>query len=258
MSSAGESSSTRPRRLEGKVALVTGGAVRIGAALSVALAREGASVIIHHNRSHDAADRLRREIEAAGGTALLLQADFADPDQVHGLMAEAERLAGRVDILVNNASTYPQEDWTHTPHALLDHTLHVNTWAPLTLTRALHDRAHEGACVVNVLDTHLHAITTDKFPYQVSKHALWFLTRYAALACAPRIRVNAILPGAILPPPDGDEAYLDRLGANLPLRRHGAPQDVADALLYLATSPFVTGVAIEVDGGEHLLGHARA
>lgn len=254
-----ESCLTDSRPLEGKVALVTGGGVRIGAALSEALAKNGATVLIHHNRSHDEARRVQQHIARDGGSARLLEADFAAPSEVESLLRhDAVGAAGRVDILVNNASTYPHETWSETGDPLLHHTLQVNAWAPLALMRGFIAGAPQDACIINILDTHLHALTREKFAYQLSKHALSFLTRYAALAGAPRVRVNAIAPGAILPPPGEDEAYLDRLGETLPLRRHGGTQDAVDAALFLIRSPFVTGATIEVDGGEHLLGAHRA
>ena len=239
--------------LEGKVALVTGGAVRIGAAVAERLAREGAGVVLHHHASHEAARETAARLEKMGARVWSLEADFAVPGDAERLAREAREAAGRLDLLVNNASVYPPQPVEETTDALLHRTLAVNAWAPLALMREFARGGDDGA-VVNVLDTHLHRITREKFAYQLSKHALSWLTRHAALAYAPRVRVNAVAPGAILPPPSEGEAYLDRLGARLPLRRHGSPADVADAVVYLATARFVTGVTVEVDGGEHLEG----
>ena len=240
--------------LEGKVALVTGGARRIGGALSLGLAAAGADVAIHHHASPEHAGEVKARIEKLGRRAWVVQEDFREPGGGAAAVAGAVDAAGRLDLLVNNAGIYPQATLPDTTPETMTTTLAVNTWAPLDASRAFAARAADGGSIVNVLDTHLHRLTREKFAYQLSKQALAWVTRATALEFAPRLRVNGVAPGAILPPPDADEPYLDQLGATLPLRRHGGPQDVLDAVLFLATAPFVTGVVIEVDGGEHLQG----
>ena len=240
--------------LDGKVALVTGGARRIGGALSLGLAEAGADVVIHHHASPEHAAEVKARIEKLGRRAWIVQEDLRAPGAGAATVAHAWESAGSVDLLVNNAGIYPQQTLADTTPEAMEETLAVNTWAPFDASRAFAARAAEGASIVNVLDTHLHTLTREKFAYQLSKQTLAWLTRATALEFAPRLRVNGVAPGAILPPPEADEPYLDHLGATLPLRRHGGPEDVLHATLFLATARFVTGVIVEVDGGEHLQG----
>jgi NAD(P)-dependent dehydrogenase (short-subunit alcohol dehydrogenase family) len=231
--------------------LVTGAARRIGRAVSLALASSGADVIVHHSRSAAAAASLVAELEALGVRAVSLQADLGDPEEAEGLVARARARAGRIDGLVNNASVFEPEtlDAASIDHLVRD--VKVNAWAPFVLTRALARQSGRGK-VVNLLDARLSGLDLGHVSYFLSKHLLAVLTRMTAVAFAPGLTVNAVAPGLILPPPGKDEAYLAPLALELPLERHGGPEDVARAVLFLLESDFVTGQVIFVDGGAHL------
>jgi pteridine reductase len=237
--------------LEGRTALVTGGARRIGRAVSLALAASGAAVIVHYRHSARAADALADEIVRLGGRAFTVAADFENPDEAEALIARANRAAARIDILVNNASIFDAERPEAVSLEGLLRNVKVNAWAPFALTRAFARQAGRGS-VVNLLDTRIAGLDLAHPSYIISKHLLAALTRMAAVAFAPAIAVNAVAPGLILPPEGKDESYLTRLAARLPLKRHGEPGDVARAVLFLVESGFITGQVIFVDGGQHL------
>ncbi|HEY6871295.1 MAG TPA: SDR family oxidoreductase [Geobacteraceae bacterium] len=237
--------------LAGKVALVTGGAVRLGRALALALAGHGVRLALHYGESLEGAEETAATIRATGSEAEPFRADLRDAGEAAGLMARAAERFGRVDILVNSAAIFGREEVTE---ALWDEQFSVNLRAPFFLARAFARRlGKEGSgAIVNIADWRAVRPGPDHIPYTLTKAGIVAMTASLALALAPRIRVNAIAPGAILPPPGEDESYLARLAERIPLRRHGGPADVAGALLYLLEAEFVTGQVLFVDGGEHL------
>jgi NAD(P)-dependent dehydrogenase (short-subunit alcohol dehydrogenase family) len=238
--------------LAGRTALVTGGGRRIGRAVSLALASCGAAVIVHYGRSAAAAVSLVDEIARQGGSAFALGADLEDPHQAEALISHAREKVARVDILVNNASIFRAEELGGVTLESLLQNVTVNAWAPFVLTRAFARQAERGS-VVNLLDTRITGLDLAHPSYILSKHLLAAMTRMTAVAFAPAITVNAVAPGLILPPEGKDDGYLARLARELPLQRHGEPQDVARAVVFLVASGFVTGQVIFVDGGQHLL-----
>lgn len=237
--------------LQGKTALITGAARRIGRATALALAAEGANVIVHYGRSAEEADKLRDELTARGVQAWTLQADFRRPEEYESLIDRALAAAGRLDLLVNNASMFPPDrlENLELPNVLAN--LEVNAWAPFVLSRAFAGWVGRGQ-IINLLDSRLVGYEWTHVSYILSKHVLAALTRMMALQYAPDVRVNAIGPGLILPPPGKDDSYLDQMTKTVPLKRHGDPSDVAEAIVYLAKSTFLTGQVIYVDGGRHL------
>lgn len=239
--------------LQGKVALVTGAARRLGREIALMLAREGAHVVVHHRASVVQAAETADAAEELGVKAWTLGADLASPRETAQLMEEAERLAGPVDLLVNNASIFGADELSGLTRADLNTSLQVNALAPLWLARDLAGQGRE-AQVVNLLDTRISSHDPRRFSYQLSKRLLADLTRLLALELAPRVRVNGVAPGAILPPPGEDQAYLERLADAVPLKRIGRPDDVVQAVRFLLLCPFVTGQVIFVDGGGHLAG----
>jgi NAD(P)-dependent dehydrogenase (short-subunit alcohol dehydrogenase family) len=232
-------------------ALVTGATRRIGRAIALALAAEGANVVVHYRRSSAAAEELCARIASLGGRAWPLGADFEDAAQTGSLVERALSLSGGLEVLVNNAAVFGRSTLAEVGFDALVDSLRVNAWAPFVLAREFAVRASRGA-IVNLLDARIRGQDPPHVAYIMAKHALAQLTRMAALAWAPGVRVNGIAPGAILPPPGGDERDLDALGATLPLKRHGDPRDIADAVLFLVRSEFVTGQILFVDGGRHL------
>ncbi len=240
----------------GRCALVTGGAVRLGRAISSALAKEGMRVVVHYGRSTGPAAELVAEIVAAGGEAVAIAADLSSHTEVERLAAEAEAVYGRIDLLVNNASVFPAERIGEVDEALWDHTLAVNLKAPFFLTQRIGGamKARGGGVIVNLGDLAGLQAWEAYAVHSIAKAALVQLTRVAARALAPEVRVAAIAPGAVLPPEDFPAAELERLERMTPLRRIGSPDDIVQALLYLVRADFVTGEVLVVDGGRMLRG----
>lgn len=239
------------RKLSGKNALVTGAARRIGRAIALALAREGANVAVHYESSVQEAAELVSEIEGLGVRAVALRADLSDRREQEGLVGRAREALGKLEILVNNASIFPTDTLETVELKSIERNLEINAWAPLALTRAFAAQTERGH-VVNLLDSRVSGFDRTHVAYILSKHVLSALTRLTALELAPGIAVNGIAPGLILPPPGEGEEYVDRLAKTVPLQRSGTPEDIAAAALYLVTSEFVTGEVIYVDGGRHL------
>jgi pteridine reductase len=240
--------------LNGKVAFITGGAVRVGRALTLALAGEGMRVVVGYGSSEGPACELVEEIRRGGGEAVALGADLARMDDMRRLAGEAERAFGGIDVLVNNASVFPEEGFAETDEATWDHTLAVNLKAPFFLTQLLAPgmRARGGGAVVNLADLAGLQSWQGYAAHSVSKAGLVHFTRVAARALAPEIRVNAIAPGTVLPPDDFPEEEVRALAERAPLKRNGSPDDVVEALLYLLRADFVTGEVLVVDGGRML------
>lgn len=237
--------------LEGKTVLVTGGAVRIGRAICLAFARAGARVVIHHHASGAAATELVSEIRASGGTAFTVGGNLAQTDAVEGILRNAIAAAGPVDILVNNAAVFHKDTPDSLDAAKLDAEFAVNLFAPLLLMRAFAAQGRPGR-IVNLLDRRIAGVDPSCLPYELTKKALAEATRSAALQWAPRIAVNAVAPGAVLPPPgEGPDYIRDRAGF-IPAGRPVRPEEVADAVVWLARSDSVTGQILFVDGGQHL------
>ena len=238
-------------RIEGRTALVTGAGKRVGRAIATALADSGANVVVHYNRSTAEAEALASELIARGVQAWTVQADLADETQAAGLVSRAMQLAGGLDILVNSASVFPRTRLAEATWDSLAENLQVNAWAPLVLSRALAEVCSSGH-IVNLLDSKITGQSSTHVTYLLSKQMLAFLTRQLAVSLAPGIAVNAVAPGLILPPDDAPEGYGERLLPTVPMRRMGTPEDVAEAVVYLASSRFITGQVIYVDGGWHV------
>lgn len=236
------------------VALVTGGARRIGRAIAERLAREGYAVAIHCRESRAEAETLMAMIVATGGRAAVVQGDLADPAAVAAMVPASRAALGPVTLLVNCASLFEPDDVETLDVALWDRQFAVNLRAPALLARdmaaGLPDRA-EGA-IVNILDQRVDKLTPQFFSYTLTKAALHTATHTLAQALAPRIRVNAVSPGPTLQSERQDPADFARQSAALPLGHGGSPEEIADAVVYLARARSVTGQTIAVDGGQRL------
>jgi pteridine reductase len=243
--------------IQGKTALITGGAVRLGRATALALAAEGAHIVVHYNSSSDDAEALCTDIRALGVQAWALQADFSRREEYETLISRALETAGGLDILVNNASIFPAETMSSVTFESLMQNMEVNAWVPFTLGRAFAGLVERGA-IVNMLDSRLDGYDWQHVGYIISKQVLELMTRMMALEFAPSIAVNGIAPGLILPPPGKDESYIDKLIYTVPLKAHGYPEDIADAIVYLVKSRYCTGEVIYVDGGRHMMEYTRA
>ena len=239
--------------LSGRVALVTGGAVRLGRAISLALAGRGMRLVVHYNASAGPADELCDLIRRQGGEAVSIGADLSDSDKVRRLAREAAEAFGGIDVLVNNASVFPAEKLEETDEALWDHAFAVNLRAPFFLIRHLAPtlRERRGA-IVNMADLAGLQPWASYAVHSIAKAGVVQLTRVAARALAPEVRVNAIAPGAVLPPESMGTDEVEALARRTPLGRNGDPEDVVRALLYLLEADFVTGETLVVDGGRML------
>jgi pteridine reductase len=235
----------------GRVALVTGGAVRVGKALSLGLAREGARVVVHFNRSGEPAREVVEQVRQGGGEAVAVGGDLSRMDELERVAGEAEEAFGGIDILVNNASIFPDERLLEVDEALWEQTLAINLRAPFFLTRKLAPAMRErgSGVIVNLADLAGLQAWAGYAVHGISKAGLIHFTRVAARSLGPEVRVNAIAPGTVLPPEEMSDEEIERLARRTPLRRIGSPDDVLAALLYLIRSDFVTGEILAVDGG---------
>ncbi|MBF0147563.1 MAG: SDR family oxidoreductase [Magnetococcales bacterium] len=240
--------------LQGQLALVTGGGRRIGAACVRALSVAGARVVVHCHRSTEAAQRLCQELQATGGMAWTVMADLADEQAVEALIGRVGTEWGPVTILVNNAAIFEPATVIDTSRDHWNRHLAINLTAPFFLmsrfARQLPDEAV--GKVINIIDQRVLRPAPGHVAYTAAKSALWALTRLAARELAPRIQVNAIGPGAILPAAGDDETVFDRLARSVPMGRAGRLEEVTEALLFLLRHDYVTGEMLCVDGGQHL------
>jgi pteridine reductase len=236
-----------------RVALVTGGAVRVGRAISLGLAEAGYDLIVHYRSSIGPAEEVAGLIEGLGRSCELVSGDLADPDEPVSVVDRARSRFGRLDLLVNNAAGFDTRPLPEVDASTWDQVMDVNVRAPHLLVRAAEDllRASNGA-VVNLVDLSAFQAWTEHPTHAVSKAALAHLTRVQARALAPEVRVNAIAPGAVLPPDDYSAERWDALRLRTPLQRLGTPEDVVRAVIFLAQAPFVTGQVLAVDGGRLL------
>ncbi len=243
--------------MEGTVVLITGGAKRVGATICRRLHRAGASVMLHFRSSAGEARLLQAELNHVRPKSVaLIQADLLDVAKLPSLVEQTVQTFGRLDALVNNASTFYQttigdigvDDWNNL--------IGTNLEAPLFLAQAAAPALKKSqGSIVNITDIHAERPLKSYVVYSVAKAGLVGLTRSLARELAPDVRVNAVAPGPILGPDEEvfDELARQRIISHTPLRREGSPDDIAKAVHYLlADAPYVTGETISVDGGRHI------
>ena len=246
--------------LEGQVALVTGAGKRIGRSIGLRLAREGADVVVNYKASRSDAEAVVGEIQALGRKAVAMQADVSKRDQVGKMFATVEKEFGRVDILVNNAGEFFAAKFEELTDEQWDGILNVNLKSQFLCAQAAtkimkkqgrgDGRDGVGGHIVNISSLGGMLPWPSYTHYCVSKAGVIMLTRCLARALAPEILVNSVAPGTIqFPGEEPDQEYIERV----PLHRTGTGDDIADAVVYLATSSFVTGQVIAVDGGRMLV-----
>jgi len=239
--------------LQGKVALVTGGARRVGRALSLALGGSGATVVVHYHTSQTEAEDVIRALGAA--RASMFQADLSRVQEIGALMQHIEAEHGRLDVVVNSASMFESAPLLDITEAMWDRVLATNLKGPFFVAQSAVPlmRSADGGNIINIADLSAFQPWPSYAHHSVSKAGLVHLTRILARALGPAIRVNAIAPGTVLPP----EGYDGIAGDGTPDRRvvtpRGTPDDVVRAMFFLLESNFVTGQTVLVDGGRMLL-----
>jgi pteridine reductase len=238
--------------VRGKVALVTGSGVRVGQAIALELARAGAHLLVHYHQSAAGAQATVEQARSLGVEARALQADLSDAVAVQRLLDEAQAAFPQVDMLVHAASPFVRgslgevtlESWRSLFATV------VESFLLLTQALAPELRAHGEGCIIAILDRGVFEPWPGYLAHAAAKSALWALARSLAVELAPEVRVNAIVPGPVLPPVGMPEQQQRRLAAGTLLGRWGAPTDVAQAVLFLARSDYINGEALFVDGGE--------
>lgn len=234
--------------------LVTAGGRRIGRAIAFALGRGGRPVAVHHNRSAEDAHAVVAEIERAGGRAAAFAADLRDEGAVTDLLPAVAHALGPVTGLVNNAAVFEPDGVADATRDGWDFHMAVNLRAPFVLAQGLlaglpKDRT---GAVVNIVDQRVRNPSPGFVTYTLSKMGLWDLTRILALEMAPRVRVNAIGPGPVLPGPRQDDEAFRQQWRNLPLARPVPPEEIADGVRFCLDAPGMTGQMIALDAGQHL------
>jgi len=235
-----------------ETALITGAAQRIGRAMALSLADAGVDLCIHYHLSEEAAEQTCREIRERGRNATRVSANLSDPVTAAAVIFEAALSEfGRVDILINSASVFENKRLSDSTEADWDSHLDINLKSPFFLCQQFAEQLPPGqsGAIVNLVDWRAERAGAEHLAYRISKAGLVTLTECLALELAPAIQVNAIAPGAILPPPGEDER-----AQKAPLKRAGSPAEICQALLYLLRSDFVTGEVLTVAGGEQLTG----
>jgi NAD(P)-dependent dehydrogenase (short-subunit alcohol dehydrogenase family) len=241
--------------LNGKVALVTGGAHRLGRALALGLAGAGADLVINYLHSAAEAEATVNDVVGLGRRAISVRADISNTADIDRLIRETADTFGRLDVLVNNASTFQSTPLLAISEAEWDQVLGVNLKGPFFLAQAAQPllRRDGGGVIVNIADLSGLQPWPSYAHHSVSKAGLIHLTRVLARALGPEIRANCIAPGTVLPPEDYTEAQLRQSRERTVLHRIGTPDDVVRALLYLIESDYLTGEVTVVDGGRMLL-----
>ena len=241
--------------VQGKVALVTGGARRLGRAFVLALADAGMDVVVHYGHAARDAEATVAEARSRGVRALALQADLQRAEEAQALVPRAsDQMGAPVQVLVNSAAIFKPGTVRDTSLDNWTEHLRVNLRAPFLLIQSFaHSLGEMPGKVVNITDWRAVYPGRKYLAYTLSKSALITLTMMAARELAPHVQVNALALGAVLPPPERDEAYLQRLVQRLPARRSARVEEVTDALLSLLRNDYITGDVLFVDGGAHLI-----
>lgn len=239
--------------LTGQTILITGGARRIGQHLALALAQAGANIILHHSQSPAQAQKTATDIEQLGRKAWILQADFRTPSQAAQLVSCAWQCAP-VNAIIHNAAIFEPLSLAETSLTAWQQHLDINLTAPFLISQAFAANLPTEATgrILTILDWRALRPAADHFPYTISKAALAALTRSLAVALAPRITVNGLALGAILPPSDGGDS--NQALQFVPAERWASLEEVSQSALFLLNGPtYITGEIIHLDGGRHLL-----
>jgi glucose 1-dehydrogenase len=241
--------------LKGKTALVTGGGIRVGRAIALALAAEGTNLVIHYNRSQDSAEETADRARSLGVQVITVGADFNDPQAIESLFPNALAEFEAIDILINSAAIYLRGNGMETDRKDWERQFRINLKAPFLLTQAFVRQLpkENPGRILNIADAQVNLHKPDHFAYRLTKNALVEMTRMFALELAPDITVNALGLGIMLPLADREDVDLQAYAQkNVPLQRTGSPEIAAENALHLIKSDFTTGTFLVVDGGQYL------
>jgi NAD(P)-dependent dehydrogenase (short-subunit alcohol dehydrogenase family) len=238
-----------------KTALITGAAKRLGKHIALEMARQGWNIVVHYGRSAIEAEETASDIRKLGVTAITLQCDLADETAVRKLLPQAIEQIGLLSCIVNSASLFEYDDTASFTLKNLDAHMHANLAAPILLAQALHSATPEGACsvVINLLDQKLFNLNPDFLSYTLSKAGLHTATTVLAQALAPKVRVVGLAPGLTMVSGDQTEQGFAKAHTQTPLGKSSNPDDITQAVCYLAQAQAITGSTLLVDGGQHLI-----
>jgi pteridine reductase len=231
---------------------VTGAGRRLGQAIAVALAERGMRVAVHYHGSASGAEETVRLVRDAGGDGFALRADLRRHGEPERLVTEAVDQLGSLDVLVNSAAIMIRTPLEEVTEKIWDEIFALNLRAAFFCARAAAARMNDGGVIINIADLAAFEAWTGYIPHGASKAGAVYITRALAKRLAPRVRVNAVAPGAVLLPDDWSQSEGERLSSTTPLQRLGSPADVTQAVLYLVDASYVTGETIIVDGGRHV------
>jgi len=235
-----------------KAALITGGGKRLGKAISLSLAERGYDIAIHYNHSDKEAKETANIIKDKGRQCEIFQSNLSDIKQVRSLVPSVFEVFPQCSVLVNSASIFENTAFGEVTEEIFDRDFNTNFKAPFFLSQDF-SKGNYSELIINMLDMRINKIETEHFSYNLSKKALRDFTLMAAKTLGPKIRVNGICPGPILPPPDKDIEYLEQIAQNTPLKKPGNPDYIITAVKYILDNDFVTGQCLFVDGGQHLV-----
>lgn len=238
-----------------KIALITGAARRLGRAIALGMAEHGWDIVVHYRSSQADARDTARAIEQLGRRAALVDGDLADESTAKQLLLRANELLGPISCVVNNASLFEFDDASSFNGTILNAHMQANLVAPVMLAQSLHalTPANQQSVVINLLDQKLLNLNPDFLSYTLSKAGLHTATTLLAQALAPKVRVVGVAPGLTLVSGDQTEAGFSKAHRQTPLGKSSTPEDIADAVCYLARARAVTGTILVVDGGQHLI-----
>ncbi len=230
---------------------ITGGAQRIGHHVALSLSRAGYTIALHYHTSIEAAQKTAREIKKKGGRCHLFPCDLANEIRTQKLIRSVQRECPDLNVLINNASIFEKSTLDKYNLDSLNRHFVINFIAPYILTAEFAKVCRKGS-IINFLDTHVTGNRINHFDYLLSKKTLSEMTKMAAVALAPHIRVNAVAPGLILAPRGKGKDHLERLAKNIPLQRRGNVDNISAAVEFLIADNYITGHTVFCDGGEHL------
>ncbi len=247
--------SQREREKKNKAVIITGAARRVGAAMAVYFAEKGFDIALHFNSSEKEALVLQKKIRKLGVDCEIFAHDLSDSKGLGKLINAIHVKMPHCNLLINNASVFERAEFMKTDEALFDRQFAVNFKAPFFLTQAFAKKfgSNKGACVINILDTDISQIQVSHFAYLLSKKTLADFTLMAAKALGPKIRVNGICPGSMLPSVENYEGYEEKVKQIVPLKSQPTLDELSETALWLNSQRNITGQIIYVDSGKHLL-----